>query len=172
MENTMIKTHKSIKDAIMIKSGKKDWPASYTVSPASFLLLFSKNIIRIVEKMPPMYPTRLIIALPFERSGFGVTSGIYATAGVRYVDMVKRSKNKTMRNGSILDVEVKMPSKTRRIAEMIVPNKIYGVLFPRGDLVLSERAPNKGSMKIARMLSMDIMEFACKVEREKVFSKM
>ena len=45
-----------------------------------------------------------MIALPFERSGFGVTSGISATAGDRYVPIATRSKPSTMTNETVFAV--------------------------------------------------------------------
>lgn len=55
-------------------------------------------------RMPPTAPIRLMIALPFERSGFGVTSGISATAGDRYVPIAMRSKPSTMMNETVFAV--------------------------------------------------------------------
>ena len=43
---------------------------------------------------PPTDPRRFIIALPFERRGFGVISGISETAGERKV-LIERSARKS-----------------------------------------------------------------------------
>ena len=51
--------------------------------------------------MPPTAPIRLMIALPRERRGFGVTSGISATAGLRYVPIaMSRSPSTTTNEAS------------------------------------------------------------------------
>ncbi len=55
--------------------------------------------------MPPTAPIRLMMALPLERKGFGVTSGIRATAGERYVPMAIKSSPSTMMKDAVLNGE-------------------------------------------------------------------
>ena len=57
--------------------------------------------------IPPAVPIRFIIALPCERSGLTVTSGISATAGDRNVAMaisVKSNNNPNKTSGTGLEV--------------------------------------------------------------------
>ena len=55
--------------------------------------------------MPPTAPIRLMMAFARERSGFGVTSGMRATAGARYVPMATSSRPRTMTNEAVLKPE-------------------------------------------------------------------
>ena len=53
-------------------------------------------------RIPPALPIRLMMALPFERRGFIVTSGISATAGERKMDMdTSTTSKRTMKNTSV-----------------------------------------------------------------------
>ena len=54
--------------------------------------------------MPPTAPIRLMIAFARERSGFGVTSGISATAGERYVPIATSSSPSVTTNIASLPV--------------------------------------------------------------------
>ena len=66
-----------------------------SVFPTSFVL---NTIPSPRTSIPPAVPIRLIIALPLERSGFTVTSGINATAGERNVAIERRHARRRRMN--------------------------------------------------------------------------
>ena len=104
--------------------------------------------------MPPAVPMRLITAFALERRGFGVTSGMRATAGERKVAIessVTRSKTiKSQRSPMIPRIE-------NITAAATVPQTMKGVRLPKRVDVRSEIAPKRGSRTTARMLSSDMI---------------
>ncbi len=81
--STITITETSMKATRIRKTGMNDVPSTYFVLPSACFSVLRSTIMRTVAKMPPMYPTRFIIAFALLLSGFSVTSGMYATAGER-----------------------------------------------------------------------------------------
>ena len=112
-----------------------------------------------------------MIAFALERSGFGVTSGISATAGERNIAIETSTKRSiSMKITSIIgfafvtshgsepsSFESCISSATERmtspIAAAIVPTRMNGVLRPSFPICLSDIAPNSGRRNTARTLS-------------------
>ena len=99
----------------------------------------------------------LMIPLALERSGFGVISGIKATAGLRYIIANKTTiAIITMTPTKLLCVKNK-GINGNNAQHTIVPTAIYGILLPNLVLVLSESAPNIGKRIKAAKLSIAII---------------
>ena len=97
------------------------------------------------------------MAFPLDLSGLGVTSGIRETAGERKVLMDIRVKSRaTMKNVRFL-LFAAIGSSVMNITAKIVPTKINGVRFPFLWFILSDHAPNNGSIISANMLSSAII---------------
>ena len=97
----------------------------------------------------------MILMIPFAllRKGFGVISGIKATAGFLYIIANKTTIAIMMITPAKLFIWKKTGINGKATTQMNVPTKIYGIRFPIGDLVLSDKAPNIGSKIRAARLS-------------------
>ena len=125
--------------------------------------------------MPPMAPIKLIMALALLRSGFGVTSGISATAGLRYVPIDTRIHPNTTMNSTFVPADgaaayrlSKIGNNSIRTTDTNVPYRRNGLRRPILLLQRSEMPPNNGNKKMARTLSAaiiapDIVSFIAKV---------
>ena len=100
---------------------------------------------------------RFIIALAFERSGLGVTSGISDTAGDLKVLMAKSVTKSAVTNITRFLLFAARGSRSIAATAITVPTNMKGVLLPRLWFTLSDHAPNIGSMMRAKMLSMAII---------------
>ena len=104
--------------------------------------------------MPPTAPIRLMTALPWLRRGLGVTSGISATAGLRYVAIEMSTSARPMKNSARFSVRSASGRRNMNSSAPMVPPRMYGMRRPMAVRVLSLNLPNIGSMTSARMLSM------------------
>ena len=109
---------------------------------------------------PPSAPIRLMIAFALLRRGLGVTSGMSATAGERYVPMAIRRSPRTVTNIIVRLIRGDLKQELSRTgirsispAANRVPRRINGFRFPSLLVHLSEIPPNSGSRKSARILS-------------------
>jgi hypothetical protein len=89
--------------------------------------------------------------------GFGVRSGIRATAGDRYVLMARSTIPRAIKNiGRLFNLSAK-GKKAIHMTAINVPKMIKGVRLPSLVSTLSDKAPNKGSIIRASTLSMAII---------------
>ena len=100
---------------------------------------------------------RLMIAFAFERSGLGVTSGISATAGDRYVFIAISSSTSTVMNAARRPGTSIFGRISIRMTAASVPPTMNGMRLPKRVLYLSESRPNSGSMNSASTLSSAII---------------
>lgn len=103
--------------------------------------------------MPPTAPIRFMMALPLLRSGFGVTSGISATAGERYVAIAISTSPKPTKKSTSLFVFSAVGKSTRQSIAIMLPPTIYGIRLPIFVRVLSDNLPKIGSINSAKTLS-------------------
>ena len=93
-------------------------------------------------------------ALPFERRGLGVTSGISATAGERYRPIEISSRPSTTRKTGREFMPITAGSDTVNRTARKVPSRMKGMRRPIFALQRSDSAPKYGSRKSASTLSM------------------
>ncbi len=105
-----------------------------------------------------------MIPFALERNGFGVTSGIKATAGARYIFMINRIKPMVAMTPTKERCKKAMTIKGKTTMDKIIPSAIKGIRLPKRPLCLSDRLPNIGSMKMAITLSSAIMIPTMKAE--------
>ena len=110
-----------------------------------------------VANTPPKYPIKLTKPLAPLLSGFGVTSGIKATAGDLYDCIITKNNNiKTITPGNIFHMHIKaIKGKTNIVIN--IPITIYGILLPNLVLVLSDSLPKIGIINMAATLSSAII---------------
>ena len=129
------------------------------------------TLIMISVYTPPTAPIRLMTAFPALRSGFGVKSGINATAGERYNPMETRSANRlTTNNRRFLDWSA-YGTSIKNVTARAVPPNINGIRFPIGVSTLSERLPKIGSRNKASTLSAAMIAPVTVSPRPKEFFK-